>query len=262
MDAKIPQIGFGTYRLKEDDIKVALPIALEANYVHIDTAALYKNEKFIGDVLKKLKVDRSKLWITTKIDKFSINGGRKAVEKSLMSSLENLGTNYLDLVLLHAPGDSLELDLEAWIVLEEYQKKKIIRHIGVSNYKEKELKNLMDNATVRPYTNQIEISPFWTREQLVKYCHEHKIIITAHSSLTKGEKFNDKTLQEIASKYKASPAQILLKWARQKGYVVIPRSHRRDHIIENISLNFEISDDDMAKLDKLNANFATHSQYL
>lgn len=259
----IPSIGFGTYRLNKEDIDNALTHALtESKYVHIDTAFLYKNQKYIGEVLKTTKINRSNIWITTKIDKFSINSGKKAVVKCLNKCLKDLNTIYLDLVLLHAPANTYELDIEAWKVLEEYQKIGIVKHIGVSNYKEHHLINLMKNTTIKPYTNQIEVSPFCTRDSLVNFCKKNKIIVTAHSSLTKGEKLDNKLLLEIATEHKCTTAQLLLKWSLKNDFVIIPRSHRKDHVDENIELNFDISEENMAKLAELNEDYATHPQYL
>ena len=277
----IPRIGFGTYRLNEDGIKSGLVCALSCGtaisetkelkseskidykkYVHIDTAFLYKNQKHIGSVIKKLKIPREDIWITSKVDKFSINGGKKDIDKCISKCLKDLGVHYIDLLLLHAPANTMADDLAAWKILEDYHLRGIIKHIGVSNYKEEHLRNILANSTIKPYTNQIEVSPFFTREKLVKFCKDNGIIVTAHSSLTKTEKFGDPILVEIATKYSVTQAQILLKWGLQKDYVIIPRSKNPDHVIENTKLDFVISDEDIEKLDQLNINYATHPQYL
>jgi diketogulonate reductase-like aldo/keto reductase len=255
----IPCIGFGSYRLKKDDIEKALPVALANGYRQIDTAELYKNQKFIAETLGKHQVDRDKIWITSKIDRFSIRDG--TVTKSIQKILNELNTKYIDLVLLHAPTEA-KSDIMAWEIVEEYHNKGIFRNIGVSNYKENDLKNILEKCTVKPFTNQIELSPFFVRDDLVDFCKKNDIKVTGHSSLVKGEKFNDNTVKMMADKYSTSPAQILLSWSKQKGYIVLPRSCNTDHIIENINNTVKLEENDMDELSKLSCNYATHPQYL
>jgi len=172
------------------------------------------------------------------------------------------------LVILHSPVRDEKLLLEGWKVLEEIimgqidEFKDKIKHIGVSNYDINHLTLILKDCKVKPYVNQIEVSPFLTRTALTTFCKQNSIHIVAHSSLTKGQKFDNIILQEISKKYNKSIAQILLKWAVQKGYSVIPRTSQYDHLVENMSLDFIIDTNDMDQLDKLDENFATHPQYL
>jgi diketogulonate reductase-like aldo/keto reductase len=255
----LPQIGFGTYKLSKEDIKNSLPVAIKEGYPMIDTAFLYRNQKAIGKVLSSEDLKQKKLWITTKVDLFSISD--RKVEKCLSKTLTDLNKKKVNLVLLHAPS-SKDNNLKAWMVLEQFQKNGYIDYIGVSNYKEDHLINLIEESKIIPYTNQIEVTPFCTRTQLVKFCQESKIIVTAHTPLTKGEKLTSEKLINIAKKYNVSPAQIMIQWSKQKGYVVIPRSSKLEHIQENIKNMNNIQNEDMILLDNLNCDFTTHPKYL
>lgn len=255
----IPQIGYGTYKVTSQEIKLNLPIALQQKYPMIDTAFLYRNQKAIGQVLKHEDYKNSNPWITTKIDLFSITD--KKVEKCINKSLKDLDMKKVNLVLLHAPSNR-DNNSNAWFILEQYKKNGYIGEIGVSNYKEEQLRNLITDIKSIPYTNQIEVTPFCTRDNLIKYCQDNKIIVTAHTPLTKGEKLGDDKLINIAKKHKVTPAQILIQWSKQKGYCVIPRSCKKEHIIENIKSINNLDNEDMNILDNLNCNFVTHTKYL
>lgn len=257
----IPSFGYGSYRLNKESIEQTLPIAVYYGYKHIDTAALYRNQKHISTTLKSHEIDRDSMWITSKIDTFSIRDGVATCHKSIQTSFRDLDTSYINLMLLHSSVDNNK-NINAWRVLEEYHKKGIIKNIGVSNYNEHNLQYILNNCVIKPYTNQIELSPFCTRKSLVKYCEDNSIIITAHSPLTKGDKLNDGILQQIASEYKVTTVDLLLQWSKQKKYIVIPRSSNIDHIIDNITCDFYIEHIDMNRLDELNCEYYTHPKFI
>jgi diketogulonate reductase-like aldo/keto reductase len=254
-----PIINFGTYRLTEKDINLSLETALSVGYRSIDTACLYKNEKFIGDYLGKNAISRDSIWITSKLSPRVIPKSEDEIIKSITTTLTELNTDYLDLYLIHAPID--EHIVKCWSILEQFKQKGIFRNIGVSNFNVSQLQKITDFSTTPIFTNQIELSPFLTRTNLVSYMKEHNIPISAHSSLTKGEKLSNPVLCDIAKKYDKSPAQIMLIWGLQNGYNVIPRSSNPLHIKENIELDFSISDGDMKTLNDLNCEYYTHPQY-
>lgn len=258
---EIPQIGEGTYRVSKSDIASVLKHSIAEGYKHIDCAFLYNNQKVIGNFLNSedYKDIRSKLWITSKVDLFSIADNK--VENCISQIFTDLNTHYIDLLLLHAPSEHKN-NLNAWMVLDQLKKQGKVRYIGVSNYKEEHLKSLIQESKIVPYTNQIEVTPFCTREKLVKYCVDHDILVSAHTPLTKGNKLSNEVLTEIAKKYEVTPAQVMIQWSKQKGYIVLPRSKDPSHIKENINIKFTISDEDMAKLDKLDENYVTHPKYL
>ena len=250
----LPLVGLGTYHLDEMTTYTMVLNALNLGYRHIDTAALYRNESAIGRALVESSVPRKEIWLTTKIWTTDICKGIDAMRKSIERSLLNLQTDYLDLVLLHNPTNHVETD---WRNLETLYQEGKIRYIGVSNYNLADLRKILAVCTVRPFCNQIELSPFLTREELVQFCQQGNIRIVAHSSLTKAHKLQDKTIIELANKYSCSPVTLMLSWARQRGYVVIPRTSKVNHLKENLH-HVEIKPEDMTALDNLNENYATH----
>ena len=255
-----PKINFGTYRLGDKTFK-SLEYAFSSGYNSIDTASLYKNEEFIGNFLKKHQVARSDIWITSKLNPKVIIDTPDEIIKSITKTLTDLNTSYLDLYLIHCPKE--EHIIKCWDILEQFQKKGIFRNIGVSNFDITHMETIKQFSSIKNpiFTNQIELSPFLKRHNIVKYLAKNNIKISAHSSLTKGEKFNDPTIMKISHKYSKSPAQILLKWALQNNFHIIPRSSNEKHIIEDISLDFEISEIDMNELNDIQITHITHPQY-
>lgn len=255
--------GFGTYKLEKGEQAInSVSCAMESGYNHLDTASLYGTEKSIAGAFQKTRVPREKIWITSKVHGSDIKKGVHKVEKSIQKSLKNLNTDYLDLILLHFPLSDTEANLNAWYTLENYHRQGYVRHIGLSNYREDNLNLILENGSVRPFTNQIEVTPFCQRLDLVKHCQENGIGITAHSSLVKGQKLDHPILVDMANKNRISPAQVLLQWSKQKGYTIIPRSQNQVHIVENFEEVSDLSEEEMELLDTLDENYATHPQYL
>lgn len=254
-----PLINYGTYRLGESAIQLSLETALLNGYNSIDTAPLYKNEKFIGDYIYKNDISRESIWITSKLNPRIVHKSEIDIIKSINQTLFDLNTRYLDLYLIHAPDE--KHIVKCWSILEQFKRQGIFRNIGVSNFKICHLETINDFSTTKIFTNQIEVSPFLTRTDLISYMKNNNIRISAHSSLIKGEKMDNPTLLRISRIYDKTPAQILLKWGIQKGFNVIPRSSNSEHVIENINLHFNIIEDDMNILDSLNEDYYTHPQY-
>jgi len=258
-------LGFGTYKLEGDTCYQMVLSALNAGIRYIDTAKLYRNQQYVGravaDFLRENpRVTRSDIFICSKVSTRAIQRGQIAKDIDLI--LTELGT-YVDLLLLHSPVGS-DLALQAsWKHLIEYKRGSggMIKQIGVSNYDIPQLQVIMQVSKTKCAVNQIEISPFWTRQKLVYFCRQHGIEVVAHSSLTKGHKFDDPTLMAMAALYNRTPAQILLQWALQKQYRVIPKASSLNHLRENTTLNFTMSSLDMDTLDGLDQGFATHPQY-
>ena len=254
-----PMISFGTYRLSEKDINLSLETALLIGYRSIDTACLYKNETLIGNYITKNDIPRKSIWLTSKLSPKIIPKSESEIIKSILTTLTDLNTDYLDLYLIHAPIDTHII--KCWSILERFKSEGIFKNIGVSNFNICQLQQITDFSTVPIFTNQIELTPFLTRTNLVCYMKKHNIPISAHSSLTKGEKLLNPILRQIAITYDKTPAQLMLNWGLQNGYNVIPRSSNPSHIKENINLNFVISNDDMKTLNDLNCDYYTHPQY-
>lgn len=253
-----PVISFGTYRLGKDTYQ-SLDYALMNGYRSIDTASLYQIENVVGNYIGKNQINRSDIWITSKLNPKTYTKSNDEIKQSILKTLNDLNTSYLDLFLIHKPQD--ECIIKCWSVLEEFYQQGIFRNIGVSNFDVHHMEMIHNFSKVPIYTNQIELSPFLKRPNVVKYMINNNIIVSAHSSLAKGEKFDDETILKISHKYSKTPAQIMLKWGIQNNYRIIPRSSKENHIIEDITLNFTINQNDMDELNNIQIEHITHPQY-
>ena len=249
---EMPLIGLGTWEITEGETVInVVQMAIRNGYRHIDTARIYGNEKGVGKGLKlaleEQGLEREEIFITTKlwINSFKYEKALGAFNRSL----NNLGLNYVDLYLLHWPEPKYRR--EAWKALESILKDGKTRSIGVSNYYQRHLDELLSEADIVPDINQVELTPYLYLKELKKYCDDKGIQLEAYSPLTRGKRLKDPKLVSIANKYNKSSAQILLRWGLQHRIVEIPKSSNEEHIIENSSIfDFKISDDDMALLDK------------
>lgn len=262
-------IGFGTYQLEHDNAIEMIKYAFSNGIYHIDTAYRYKTEEAVGIAIKETEnLDREKLFITSKIWISDIIRGKQRIIHAIKRSIERMQLNYIDLILLHMPAEESETNINAWNVLEDIVLNNIddlknkVKYIGVSNYKEDHLKDILNCCRIKPYVNQIEVSPFCTRKSLILFCKNNDIKIVAHSSLTKGTKIDDPNLLKISDKNNVTVPQLLLKWSLKHDLGIIPRTSNRKHFDENYKLNFDINDEDMEKLNMLNENYAVHKQYL
>lgn len=250
----ISNIGIGTYQLDNDTTYKIVKKALELGYRHIDTAQLYKNEMAIGKAISDSNIDRKDIFITTKISLKNME--RNKITESINLSLKNLNTDYIDLVLLHVPTKNF---VKNWIDLTNQDKNKV-HYIGVSNFKIHHLKTLLENNLLKPFANQIEITPFNPSPQLVKFCTDLDITIIAHSSLTKGIKLDHFILKYIAEKHKVTTTTILLKWALLQNVKILPRTSNIEHLIENFMANAIIlSNHEINLLNSLDCGFVTHT---
>lgn len=251
---EIPLLGLGTWEITEGETIIdAIRLAISKGYRHIDTARIYGNEKGVGKGLKlsleEQGLTREDIFITTKlwINSFKYERALKAFNRSL----NNLGLDYVDLYLLHWPEPPYRQ--EAWKALESILKEGKARSIGVSNYYQNHLDELLSEADIIPAVNQVEFTPYLYLKELKEYCENKGIRLEAYSPLTRGKKLKDSKLMDIAKKYNKSSAQILIRWGLQHEVIEIPKSSKEDHIIENSKVfDFTISEDDMALLDKFN----------
>lgn len=265
----IPLIGFGTYQIRGSQlIHDLLDYALKAGYRHIDTAVCYRNEQDIGTALKtllpKYNLKREDIFITSKIIPL-YNHGEQFVEETVLKSLANLQTEYIDLYLIHWPGvsgiqashpDNVKYRRCTWNALVRMHREGKCRSIGVSNYTVRHIRELLgDCSGVRPAVNQVEWHPQHYQPELLELCRAEGIFLQAYSSLgTSGstQLREHPTVAEIASRLSRSPAQVLLRWAVQQEVGILPKASSRDRIEENIALDdFELSKDDMQLLDEL-----------
>lgn len=240
----IPLLGFGTWKLKGDDAYKAVTKALEVGYRHIDTATIYGNEEEVGKAIADSGVSRKEIFVTTKL----WNSDHNDAENALQTSLTKLRLDHVDLYLMHWPELTRK---NAWEQMIELQSQGLTASIGVSNFTERHLTELITNSNVVPAVNQVEFNPFLHQTALVSYCKEQGIALEAYSPLTHAHKLDDNRLVAIAKKYDKTPAQILLRWAVQQDIVVIPKSSNPQRIEENFDIfNFEISEDDLSKMNQ------------
>lgn len=253
----IPSIGLGVYKSAPGQVtKDSVLSALEIGYRHIDTASIYNNEADVGDAIAESGLDRRDVFVATKL--WNEDHGYDKALVAFDRSLELLGLDYVDLYLIHWPVAVLRLD--TWRALERLTLDGRVRDIGVSNYMARHIDEILEYAPVVPAVNQIELSPYNYRSRLetIDMCSEHGIIVEAYSPLTKGRKLTDPVLLDIAAEYGKTPAQVLIRWALERGFVVLPKSVQATRIAENYDVfDFSLNDDHMARLEALDEDLAT-----
>lgn len=249
---KMPWLGLGVYKAKEgEEVEQAVKAALRIGYRSIDTAAFYDNEEGVGRAVRESGVSREELFITTKV--WNTDQGYDSTLAAFEASLRRLGMEYVDLYLIHWPVKGKYK--ETWRALETLYREGRVRAIGVSNFQVHHMEDLMADAEIKPMVNQVEFHPFLTQETLRAFCRKEGIQLEAWSPLMRGEVMNVPEIVELSKKYGKTPAQIVLRWDLQHGVVTIPKSVREERIRENADLfDFELSAEDMAKLDALNRN--------
>ena len=252
----IPQLGFGVFQIPPGNAtRTAVAAALAAGYRHMDTAAVYRNEADVGAAIRASGPAPGSVWVTTKLA--NADQGAATTRRAFEASLERLGLDGVDLYLLHWPH---ERRLESWRVLEQLHAERLTRSIGVSNFLVHHLDELLASASVRPAVNQIELSPFLyrSREDTLRRCAEEGIVVEAYSPLTKGRRLGDSTLASVAAEVGRTPAQVLIRWSLQKGFVVLPRSSNAGRIAENAAVfDFVLDDAQVAALDALDEGLTT-----
>lgn len=247
---EMPLLGFGTFQIEGEDCRTAVRTALDVGYRHIDTAIMYENEQEVGKGIVDSGVPRDEIFITSKLPQsmFKTDDARQACGESL----DRLGLDYLDLYLLHWPVD--ETMMEAWAVLQEARDEGKFRSIGVSNWTVARFKTFFEHTDETPAVNQVELHPFWTREDLRQYCETQDIQIEGYSPLARAEKLKDPTIQSIAEKHGKTAAQVMIRWQLQQGIVVIPKSSHPERIGENADVyDFDLAEEDMQALNGLDA---------
>ncbi|ASV05595.1 aldo/keto reductase [Leptospira interrogans] len=251
----MPILGLGVWKTKSGkECKEAVLNALEAGYRHIDTARIYDNEVDVGQAIRESRIPRKEIFITTKL--WNADQGSDKTRKALENSLDRLGIDFVDLYLIHFPVTSKRMD--SWKELEKLYHDKLCKAIGVSNYTIIHLTELLKNSQITPAVNQVEFHPFLNQIHLLEYCKKHKIQLEAYSPLAHGQKIEDPTIAKIAQKYDKTPAQILIRWAIEQKIVVIPKSIKKERIIENSKVfDFAISEEDMKILNSLDEDFRT-----
>ncbi|KAK9367176.1 NADP-dependent oxidoreductase domain-containing protein [Lipomyces kononenkoae] len=247
----MPILGFGVYMAYGEEVITSVYHALSVGYRHIDSATLYENEREVGVAIKKWIRDtggkREDVFFTTKV--WDTDHGYNNTKKAINWSLRQCDLGYIDLYLVHSPNPGRQLREDTWRAMEEAVEEGKIRSIGVSNYGVKHLKEMESYAKIKPAVNQLEIHPFLTRKELVDYCKERDIVVEAFCPITRGQKFKDHRIQALVKKHNRTPAQIMLRWALQRGLVPLPKSSNAKRIEENAKLfDFELDAKDMESL--------------
>jgi diketogulonate reductase-like aldo/keto reductase len=250
----MPRLGLGVYQSgRGKATENAVAWALEAGYRHVDTAAMYGNEAEVGGALQRAiaagQVRRADVFVTTKL--WNSDHGYDPALRAFEASHRRLGLAQIDLFLIHWPVTGRRRD--SWRALERILGDGRVRAIGVSNYMVPHLEELLAEAKVAPAVNQIELHPWCQQREVVAYCQAHGIAVEAYSPLTKGAYLDDTKLAAVARQVKRTPAQVLLRWSLQKGFVTIPKSVKRERIVANAALyDFALDAAQMAALDALN----------
>jgi len=251
-DANIPVLGLGTWQSTGDDCVEVVSKALQMGYEHIDTAQAYDNEKQVGEGIKKSGVARDKFFLTTKIFPDDLKFKPEKLKEAAKRSLENLDTDYVDLLLLHWPDDRVPLS-ETIPALCELQKQGVTKHIGVSNFNIEQILEAKKYADVPLVVNQVEFHPFIKQDTLQTFLNNHHILLEAYSPLARGDVFDNEIMKEIADKHGVNPAQISIAWIlSDKDRVAIPKTSNPDHLQGNLdAAKITLSDEDIQKINTL-----------
>jgi 2,5-diketo-D-gluconate reductase A len=255
-DTQIPQLGFGVFQVPPEDTAEVAGRALQTGYRHIDTAAAYRNEEGVGEAIRASGLGRDEVFVTTKCPNTA--HGYDAAREALAGSLERLGLDAVDLYLIHWPIPSKDLYVETWKALVDAQKEGLARSIGVSNFQSDHLRRIVDETGVTPSVNQIELHPRLQQSELRRVHAERGIVTEAWSPLAQGAVLDDPAVTAIAEAHDVTPGQVVIRWHIQLGNVVIPKSVTPERIEQNFDVfGFELSDDEMRAIEKLDAGERT-----
>ena len=243
----IPQLGFGLYKVPAAETYRVVSEALEVGYRHFDTAALYGNEQEVGAAIRDSGIPREDLYVTTKL--WNTSHGREEARDAFYASLERLDFDYVDLYLIHWPQPAVNKYRETWETMIELRNAGQIRSIGVSNFTDETLHDLVRNTSATPSVNQIELHPEFSQVDMRTVNRSLGVRTAAWSPLGRGKVLNADVLQEIANKYGKTPAQVVIRWHIQLSNVVIPKTTHRDRMEENFDVfDFLLDDEDMEKI--------------
>ena len=248
---RIPQLGFGTYKIGPDATVDTTLVAFEVGYRHVDTAEMYGNERQVGEAVRRSGLDRSEIFVTSKLE-----DGAHAPDDALAAfdrTMRDVDLEWLDLFLIHWPLPAVGDFVDTWRAMEEMAASGRVRAIGVSNFQPHHLQRIIDAGLTVPAVNQVECHPYLTNDAVRAYGAKHGIVTEAWSPIARGAVLDDPTIVRIADRLDRTPAQVTLRWHIQRGDVVFPKSATRRRIEENFALfDFELSGQDVADISALN----------
>jgi 2,5-diketo-D-gluconate reductase A len=253
---EIPQLGYGVYQIAPEDVRGATRAALAAGYRHIDTAAAYGNEAGVGEAVRESGLPREEVFITTKLR--NADQGYESALAAFENSRRTLGVDVIDLYLIHWPYVLHDHYVETWRALEKLYAEGAVRAIGVSNFLEPHLDRILSEGTVVPAVNQFEIHPSFQQAALARYSLEHGIAVEAYSPLGQAKDVGDPTVQAIASAHGKTPAQVILRWHVQHGFIVIPKTVTPSRVAANIDIfDFDLDESELQQITGLEAGLRT-----
>ncbi|WP_105614107.1 aldo/keto reductase [Vallitalea okinawensis] len=246
---KMPSFGLGTFKVTDEKECIqAVSYALDIGYRHIDTASIYGNELAVGKGIKESSVKREDIFLVSKL--WNSDQGYDSTLRAFEKTLKKLDTDYLDMYLIHWPKP---FNIETWKAMERLYDEKVIKVLGVSNFKMYHLEDLMAYTNIKPAVNQVEYHPWFIQKEVHEFCQLHKIQLEAWGPLMQGKIFDIPLMKELSEKYNKTIAQIALRWDLQMGVVTIPKSTRPERIKSNAEIyDFVISDEDMKRIGELN----------
>ncbi|MCJ8239803.1 aldo/keto reductase [Peteryoungia algae] len=248
--ARIPQVGLGVWQTPNDEAAPAVKAALDAGYRHIDTAAVYENEEGVGEGIRQSGTARSDIFLTTKL--WNTEQGYDQTLRAFDASLKRLGTDYVDLYLIHWPSAHRELFVDTWKAFVKLQEEGRAKSIGVSNFCPEHIERIVAETGVVPVINQIELHPDFQQRETRAFHEKHKIVTQSWSPLGQGKLLGHPVIAEMASRLGRTPAQVIIRWHIDNGLVVIPKSVTPSRIVENFNVfDFKISAEDMKILNAL-----------
>lgn len=246
---RMPLTGIGTWQMSDKPVE-SLRYALEKGYRMIDTSSDYGTQPAVGEAVNSSLLDREELYIVTKVEE-NDNGFDASREY-----IRDMGVSYANLILIHRPPRT-GAGVELWQELIEAKKNGFTRDIGVSNYSQEQIDQLIDATGETPAVNQVEWSPFGHDNQLLEFCNNHSIVLQAYSPLTRGKRLDDETLIAVGKEYNKSAAQVMIRWAMQRGVVPLPKANTKAHIEENLSIyDFELNPLHMQQINELNEGYS------
>ncbi|KPF42830.1 aldo/keto reductase [Rhizobium sp. AAP43] len=252
---RIPQVGLGVWQTPNDGAAPAVKAALDAGYRHVDTAAVYENEEGVGEGIRRSGLARSEIFLTTKL--WNTDQGYDQTLKAFEASLKRLGTDYVDLYLIHWPSAHRGLFLETWKAFIKLKEEGRVKSIGVSNFYPEHLEKIIGETGVVPVINQIELHPDFQQREARAFHEKHRIATQSWSPLGQGKLLDHPVIGKIAARLDRTPAQVIIRWHIDNGLVVIPKSVTPSRITENFNVfDFKLSADDLEALDGLDTSSA------